>query len=156
MPETAPDQPSVIRPPFRADHVGSLLRPPELLQARTDAAAGKITADDLHAVEDDAICTAVTRQQEVGLATATDGDAQRQHERYIAVINQALAGRPADLTVTTHMCRGNNQSMWAAEGGYEFVADALFSNLDVDGFFCEWDDELALVVETALEVWGSL
>jgi 5-methyltetrahydropteroyltriglutamate--homocysteine methyltransferase len=39
------------------------------------------------------------------------------------------------------MCRGNNQSMWAAEGGYEFVADALFNRLEVDGFFCEWDDE---------------
>lgn len=39
------------------------------------------------------------------------------------------------------MCRGNNQSMWAAEGGYDFVADSLFNTLDVDGFFCEWDDE---------------
>jgi 5-methyltetrahydropteroyltriglutamate--homocysteine methyltransferase len=298
MPESAPDQLSVTRPPFRADHVGSLLRPPELLLARTDAAAGNITPDDLRAVEDDAIATAVRRQREVGLATATDGELRReswhmdfiyqlggvarvqddtikvafhsrdrqfewappsahvvapltldhlifgdaftflrdtvtvlspadpaltpkltipspsmvhyrggrsaiarsvypdleqfwadlaaayaeevrrlydlgcrylqfddtslayvndpaqrahvaaiggdpehQHERYIAIINQALAGRPADMTITTHMCRGNNQSMWAAEGGYEFVADALFSNLDVDGFFCEWDDE---------------
>ncbi len=39
------------------------------------------------------------------------------------------------------MCRGNNQSMWAAEGGYDFVADTMFNQLDVDGFFCEWDDE---------------
>jgi 5-methyltetrahydropteroyltriglutamate--homocysteine methyltransferase len=69
------------------------------------------------------------------------GDPEHQHERYIENINRALAGRPADLAVTTHMCRGNNQSMWAAEGGYEFVADALFSRLEVDGFFCEWDDE---------------
>ena len=69
------------------------------------------------------------------------GDPEHQHERYIENINRALAGRPADLAVTTHMCRGNNQSMWAAEGGYEFVAEALFNELDVDGFFCEWDDE---------------
>src|SRR5260370_7868583 len=69
------------------------------------------------------------------------GDPEPQHERYIETINRALAGRPAALGVTTHMCRGNNQSMWAAEGGYEFVADALFDGLDVDGFFCEWDDE---------------
>jgi 5-methyltetrahydropteroyltriglutamate--homocysteine methyltransferase len=69
------------------------------------------------------------------------GDPEHQHERYIENINFALAGRPADLAVTTHMCRGNNQSMWAAEGGYEFVADALFNRLEVDGFFCEWDDE---------------
>jgi 5-methyltetrahydropteroyltriglutamate--homocysteine methyltransferase len=69
------------------------------------------------------------------------GDPLHQHETYIATINKALAGRPAGLTVTTHMCRGNNQSMWAAEGGYDFVADSLFNKLDVDGFFCEWDDE---------------
>jgi 5-methyltetrahydropteroyltriglutamate--homocysteine methyltransferase len=69
------------------------------------------------------------------------GDPARQHEQYIATINRALSGRPADLAVTTHMCRGNNQSMWAAEGGYDFVAETLFNDLDVDGFFCEWDDE---------------
>ena len=56
-------------------------------------------------------------------------------------MNKALANRPADLTVTTHICRGNIQSMWAAEGSYDFVADSLFNDLDVDGFFCEWDDE---------------
>ncbi|MGZ4456979.1 MAG: hypothetical protein ACXVWV_13435, partial [Nocardioides sp.] len=69
------------------------------------------------------------------------GDPEHQHEQYIANINRALAGRPPDLAVTTHMCRGNNQSMWAAEGGYDFVAEALFSELDVDGFFLEYDDE---------------
>ena len=45
------------------------------------------------------------------------------------------------MTVTTHMCRGNFRSSWAAEGGYDFVAEALFSELDVDGFFLEYDDE---------------
>jgi methionine synthase II (cobalamin-independent) len=279
------------RPPFRADHVGSLLRPPELLQARTDFAAGRIDADKLRAIEDTAIREVVRKQEECGLRAATDGefrreswhmdfiyqlggirqvqddtirvafhneqkqyewappsahvvgpltlthtifgeafgflagtvttavpkltipspsmvhyrggrsaidesvypdlgqfwadladayaqqvrrlydlgcrylqlddtslaymndpsqrkhvadiggDPEHQHEHYIANINRVLAGRPADLAVTTHMCRGNNQSMWAAEGGYDFVAEALFSNLEVDGFFCEWDDE---------------
>src|SRR6478735_8267328 len=69
------------------------------------------------------------------------GDPDHQHEAYIANINRAIAGRPAEVTVTTHMCRGNNQSMWAASGGYDFVADALFNQLEVDGFFMEWDDE---------------
>ena len=69
------------------------------------------------------------------------GDPEHQHEHYIANINRALKGRPDDLTITTHLCRGNNQSMWAAEGGYDFVAEALFSGLDVDGFFLEYDDE---------------
>jgi 5-methyltetrahydropteroyltriglutamate--homocysteine methyltransferase len=279
------------KPPFRADHVGSLLRPPELLQAREDRAAGRIDDEELHRVEDEAIREAVKMQQDVGLRDATDGEfrrhswhmdfiyslggvsqvegesihvhfrdekgeydyappamrvdgkvelketifgqafeflrdttdgvtpkltipspsmvhyrggnssidhdiypdmeqfwadltsayndemhrlydlgcrylqlddtslayindpAQREHilsiggdpdhlhEQYIANINRAIADRPDDLAITTHMCRGNNQSMWVAEGGYDFVADALFNNLEVDGFFLEYDDE---------------
>jgi 5-methyltetrahydropteroyltriglutamate--homocysteine methyltransferase len=286
---TETEQPA--RPPFRGDHVGSLLRPPELLKAREDHAAGRIDADELRGIEDEAIRAVVAKQRDVGLRTATDGefrreswhmdfiyqlggvqqvrddtiqvefhneqralqwsplsahvtaplridrpifgaafeflrdqvteatpkltipspsmvhyrggraaidekvypdmaqfwadltaayaqqvrgiydlgcrylqlddtslayindpaqrrhvaeiggDAEHQHEQYIANINRALADRPADLTVTTHMCRGNNQSMWSAEGGYEFVADTLFNRLEVDGFFCEWDDD---------------
>jgi methionine synthase II (cobalamin-independent) len=276
-------------PPFRADHVGSLLRPKHLLAARADRAAGRISADELRGVEDEAIRDVVRMQEEVGLQSATDGefrraswhmdfiyqlggisqtseklqvhfyneageldfssaalrvhdrislletifadafrflqgavttatpkltipspsmvhyrggraaidpavypdldgfwhdlsaayaeqvrrvaqlgctylqfddtslaylndprqramiaerggDAEHQHERYIRQINEALADRPAGLTVTTHMCRGNFRSSWAAEGGYEFVAEALFSQLAVDGFFLEYDD----------------
>jgi len=67
-------------------------------------------------------------------------DAEHLHERYIQQINQALAGRPEGLMVTTHMCRGNFRSSWVAEGGYDFVAEALFGGLDVDGFFLEYDD----------------
>jgi 5-methyltetrahydropteroyltriglutamate--homocysteine methyltransferase len=69
------------------------------------------------------------------------GDPDRQHVEYIHHINEALAGRPDGMAVTTHMCRGNFRSSWAAEGGYDFVAEALFSELEVDGFFMEWDDE---------------
>jgi 5-methyltetrahydropteroyltriglutamate--homocysteine methyltransferase len=72
---------------------------------------------------------------------AIGGDPDHLHERYIANINRALAGKPDDLVVTTHLCRGNNQSMWAAEGGYDFVAEALFGNLNVNGYFLEYDDE---------------
>jgi 5-methyltetrahydropteroyltriglutamate--homocysteine methyltransferase len=68
-------------------------------------------------------------------------DADHQHLRYIRLINAALAGRPEGMRVTTHMCRGNYRSSWAAEGGYDFVAEALFGELEVDGFFCEFDDE---------------
>jgi 5-methyltetrahydropteroyltriglutamate--homocysteine methyltransferase len=45
------------------------------------------------------------------------------------------------MTVTTHMCRGNFRSSWVARGGYDFVADALFNELNVDGYFMEYDDE---------------
>jgi 5-methyltetrahydropteroyltriglutamate--homocysteine methyltransferase len=278
------------KPPFRADHVGSLLRPPALLEARDANAAGRLDAAGLRAVEDDAIREAVRKQEEVGLQSATDGefrraswhmdfiyqldgiskeaghiavkfwgadgeieftpaalhvdgrlgvsktifgddfrflqetvttnvpkltipspsmvhyrggkaaidpavygdidefwadltaayreqvrrlgelgctylqfddtslaymndphqreyiasiggDPERQHVEYIHHINEALAGRPEGMTVTTHMCRGNFRSAWAAEGGYDFVAEALFHELEVDGFFMEWDDE---------------
>jgi 5-methyltetrahydropteroyltriglutamate--homocysteine methyltransferase len=279
-------------PPFRADHVGSLLRPQRLLEARTRHAGGDIDAAELRAIEDEAIAEVVRMQADVGLRTATDGefrrgswhmdfiyritgirkvtdqnivvhfknadgtldftpaglhvegplsidepifgedfaylqrvagpgqtpkltipspsmvhyrggaaaidpevyptedefwdalsaayaqqvrgiaaqgctylqlddtslaylndpaqraelaaqgrDAEHQHERYIRQINAALAGRPAGLTVTTHMCRGNFRSSWVAEGGYDFVAEALFGGLEVDGFFLEYDDE---------------
>jgi 5-methyltetrahydropteroyltriglutamate--homocysteine methyltransferase len=278
-------------PPFRADHVGSLLRPPQLLQARDDYAAGRITADELHAVEDEAIRDVAAMQEEVGLQSVTDGefrraswhmdfiyqiggvskapgnmavqfrnasgtieftpaalhvdgkiglektifaedftylqsvasssqtpkltipspnmvhyrggpavldpdvypgmeefwddlaaayaqevrrlgdlgctylqfddtslaylndpaqraeiaergeDAEHLHLRYIRQINTALAAKPAGMAVTTHMCRGNFRSSWVAEGGYDFVAEALFSELAVDGFFLEYDDE---------------
>ncbi|GAB3448082.1 5-methyltetrahydropteroyltriglutamate--homocysteine S-methyltransferase [Actinophytocola sediminis] len=277
-------------PPFRADHVGSLLRPPALLTARADRAAGRISAEELRAAEDVAIRDVVAMQHNVGLRSATDGefrrtswhmdfiyrlggisssdesikvrfenadgvleftsaalhvdgpvrltdtvfaddfsflhgvageavtpkltipspsmvhyrggpaaldpavypdeelfwadlsqayaqqvaavaklgcrylqlddtslaylndpnqraqlaargdDADHQHLRYIRQINTALAGRPDGLRVTTHMCRGNFRSSWAAEGGYDFVAEALFSELAVDGFFLEYDD----------------
>ncbi|HEY1369559.1 MAG TPA: 5-methyltetrahydropteroyltriglutamate--homocysteine S-methyltransferase [Gaiellaceae bacterium] len=277
-------------PPFRADHVGSLLRPPELLEAREDHARGQIDADGLRKIEDAAVRDAVRMQEEVGLRSATDGefrrsswhmdfireldgvstvpgemkvefrneegtiefrpaamhvdgpiglsktifgddfaflqqtvngatpkltipspsmvhyrggravidatvypeldrfwadltaayaeevrrlgeqgctylqlddtslaylndpnhrehvasvggDPDRQHLEYIHHINEALATRPDGMVVTTHMCRGNFRSSWVAEGGYDFVAEALFGELDVDGFFMEWDDE---------------
>ena len=278
-------------PPYRADHVGSLLRPPELLRAREEHAAGRLGAEELRAVEDEAIRDAVRLQEEVGLRSATDGefrraswhmdfiysldgiskvvddtlhvqfrnaqgtieyappslhvgdrlgvsetifgeafeflrscvseaqtpkltipspsmvhyrggraaidqsvypdmegfwadltaayrdevrrladlgctylqfddtslaylndpeqrehvraiggDAEHQHEAYIRHINEALAERPEGMAVTTHMCRGNFRSSWVAEGGYDFVAEALFNELAVDGFFMEWDD----------------
>ena len=68
-------------------------------------------------------------------------DAEHLHLRYIRQINQALANKPAGMTITTHMCRGNYRSSWVASGGYDFVAEALFNELAVDGFFMEWDDE---------------
>ena len=278
------------KPPFRADHVGSLLRPAQLLQARDDFGAGRINAEALRTVEDEAIRDIVRRQEDAGLQAATDGefrraswhmdfiyeldgitkeaghiavkffnengeieftpaalhidgklgvsktifgdafeflqqsvtsavpkltipspsmvhyrggkaaidpavyadldsfwadlveayreevrrlaelgctylqfddtslayindphqreyiasiggDAENQHLEYIRHINEALAGRPPGVSVTTHSCRGNFQSSWAAEGSWDYVAEALLNELDVDGFFMEWDDE---------------
>jgi 5-methyltetrahydropteroyltriglutamate--homocysteine methyltransferase len=72
--------------------------------------------------------------------TARGEDTSHLHETYVANINNALAGRPAGLTVTTHLCRGNFRSSWVAEGGYDYVAETLFGGLEVDGFFLEYDD----------------
>src|SRR3954465_11152470 len=64
-------------PPFRADHVGSLLRPPRLMKAREDRAAGRIDTDDLGGIEGNAIREVVRKQEEVGLQSATDGEFRR-------------------------------------------------------------------------------
>ena len=61
--------------------------------------------------------------------------------RYARLINACISGRPAGMQVSIHLCRGNFQSAWAAEGGYEPVAKALFQELAVDGYFLEYDDE---------------
>jgi 5-methyltetrahydropteroyltriglutamate--homocysteine methyltransferase len=79
------------------------------------------------------------KQREM-IAQQGSSDVDHLHEAYIAHINEALADKPEGMAVTTHMCRGNFRSSWVAEGGYDFVAEALFNNLDVDGFFMEWDD----------------
>lgn len=62
---------------------------------------------------------------------------------YIAAINAALAGRPANLTVAMHLCRGNYKGQWMAEGGYAPVAEKLFRGAEVDAFFLEYDSERA-------------
>ena len=64
-------------PPFRGDHVGSLLRPKNLLEARDDHAAGRITLDELRRVEDDAIRDVVRLQEDIGMPAATDGEFRR-------------------------------------------------------------------------------
>jgi 5-methyltetrahydropteroyltriglutamate--homocysteine methyltransferase len=80
------------------------------------------------------------RQREMIASQGGGDDVEHLHEAYISHINEALAQRPEGMAVTTHMCRGNFRSSWVAEGGYDFVAEALFGELDVDGFFMEWDD----------------
>jgi 5-methyltetrahydropteroyltriglutamate--homocysteine methyltransferase len=67
-------------------------------------------------------------------------DPDQLPHRYARLINAALRGRPANMAVCVHLCRGNFKSAWVAEGGYEPVADALFNELEVDGYFLEYDD----------------
>src|ERR687885_713952 len=95
-------------PPFRADHVGSLLRPPRLLQAREDHAAGRIDDDELRGIEDDAIREVVQLQRDVGLRTATDGEFRRAswHMDFIYSLG-GVSKAPGDLKVRFHNEQGD-------------------------------------------------
>jgi 5-methyltetrahydropteroyltriglutamate--homocysteine methyltransferase len=62
---------------------------------------------------------------------------------YAKVINRAIADRPSDMKITTHVCRGNFRSTWISEGGYEPVAEVLFNEIDYDGYFLEYDTDRA-------------
>jgi 5-methyltetrahydropteroyltriglutamate--homocysteine methyltransferase len=59
---------------------------------------------------------------------------------YAKLINDSIKGRPDDMAITVHLCRGNSLSRGHAEGGYEPIAEAMFNELDIDGFFLEYDD----------------
>ena len=107
--------------PFRADHVGSLLRPPKLVEARADAAAGRISAAELHDVEDEAIRDAVRMQEEVGLQAATDGEFRRGswHMDFIYQIGGVTRLSEEKLKVAFHSDQGD--------------VEAVFSGMHVDG-----------------------
>jgi 5-methyltetrahydropteroyltriglutamate--homocysteine methyltransferase len=83
------------------------------------------------------LCDPALRQQ----AKDRGDDPDELPRAYAALINASLAGVPDDLVVGIHLCRGNMQSAWVAEGGYEPVAQVLFQDLDVDAYFLEYDDE---------------
>jgi 5-methyltetrahydropteroyltriglutamate--homocysteine methyltransferase len=68
-------------------------------------------------------------------------DADELTERYVRLHNECLQDKPTNMTVATHLCRGNLKGAWMAEGGYEPIADALFNRLDVDTYCLEYDTE---------------
>src|SRR3954468_16052273 len=96
------------KPPFRADHVGSLLRPPELLEAREKHAAGQVTDEELKAAEDAAIRDVVKMQEEVGLQSATDGEFRRAswHMDFIYQLG-GVSKAPGNLSVKFHNADGD-------------------------------------------------
>ncbi|MGJ9459242.1 5-methyltetrahydropteroyltriglutamate--homocysteine S-methyltransferase [Oceanobacillus sp. CF4.6] len=87
-----------------------------------DVYIARLSADDNPSIEG-----SYSRQQLIDLA--------------LRVVNEVLEDKPEDLTVTTHLCRGNYQSTWAFEGSYAKIAPTLFAKEKVDGFFLEYDDE---------------
>jgi 5-methyltetrahydropteroyltriglutamate--homocysteine methyltransferase len=92
---------------------------------------------------DDTVWAYLCSRQELELAKARGEDVAKLPATYARTINTALQSKPADMVVTTHVCRGNFRSSWIAEGGYEPVAEQLLGGVDYDGFFMEWDTERA-------------
>jgi len=82
------------------------------------------------------LCDPVLRKQ---VRETIGEDPEKLPATYIKLINEAIAKRPADMAVCMHICRGNNQSAWLAEGGYDPVAEQVFSETRIDGFFLEYD-----------------
>ncbi|MBK9083402.1 MAG: 5-methyltetrahydropteroyltriglutamate--homocysteine S-methyltransferase [Rhizobiales bacterium] len=74
---------------------------------------------------------------------ARGDDPERQPSIYAGMINRAIAGRPKDMTISMHLCRGNFRSTFVASGGYEPIADLLFNQVGVDAYFMEWDTDRA-------------
>ena len=113
------------KPPFRADHVGSLLRPPEVLKAREDRAAGTIDDDALKDVEDAAIRDVIRRQEAVGLRSITDGEFRREswHMDFI----YALGGitKVQDDTIHVHFENAERQYDWAPPSAHVTSAVTL-------------------------------
>ncbi len=85
------------------------------------------------------LCSAEQREQ----TRQRGDDPTRLPAIYARMINTAIQGRPADMTITTHVCRGNFRSTWISEGGYEPVAETLLGTVNVDGYFLEYDTERA-------------
>ena len=127
-------------PPFRADHVGSLLRPERLLRAREEFAAGQLPAQDLRAVEDDAIAEAVRMQEDVGLRAAlvtTKRGALEYADQLKRRIDEASQYVPLDQLCLSPQCG--------------------FSST-VEGNALTFDEEVAklrLIVDVARDVWGD-
>ncbi len=103
------------------------------IRALADAGCRYLQLDDTNLAY---LCDAKMREG----ARLRGDDPNELPRSYARLINAAIADRPSDMTVCVHLCRGNFKSAWVAEGGYEPVAEVLFNELDVDGYFLEYDD----------------
>ena len=92
---------------------------------------------------DDTAWAYLCSQQELKKAKDRGLDVDHLQGTYTRTINRALAAKPADMTITTHVCRGNFRSTWISSGGYEPVAENLLGRCNYDGYFLEYDSERA-------------
>ena len=92
---------------------------------------------------DDTTWSMMCDQRELAHSRHRGDEPEKLPAAYARMINRALAGKPADMTVTMHSCRGNFRSTWIAEGGYEPMAETLFNEVEIDGYFLEYDTDRA-------------
>ncbi len=92
---------------------------------------------------DDTVWAYLCDEEQLKQAAERGDDVDKLQERYARTINKALESKPADMTMTMHICRGNFRSTWIASGGYEPVAETLLAKLNIDGYFLEYDTERA-------------
>ena len=115
----------------------------DLGQAYKQAVRGFYAAGCRYLQLDDCSFAYLCDQAQRDMLAQRGDDPAKQGEIYAGMINAALEGRPRDLVVTTHVCRGNFRSTFIASGGYEPIADLLFNKVSVDGYFLEWDSDRA-------------
>jgi 5-methyltetrahydropteroyltriglutamate--homocysteine methyltransferase len=92
---------------------------------------------------DDTVWAYLCSEEQRAMARDRGDDVDRLQERYARTINAALEAKPADMTITMHVCRGNFRSTWISSGGYEPVAETLLAKVNIDGYFLEYDTERA-------------
>ena len=115
----------------------------DLGQAYKQAVKGFYDAGCRYLQFDDTVWAYLCSQEELGKARERMSNVDQLQGIYARVINAALEGKPADMTITTHVCRGNFRSTWISEGGYEPVAETLLGKVNYDGYFLEYDTDRA-------------
>jgi 5-methyltetrahydropteroyltriglutamate--homocysteine methyltransferase len=92
---------------------------------------------------DDTVWAYLCSKEQLAEAKARGEDVDKLPSIYAKTLNTALKAKPADMTITTHVCRGNFRSTWISEGGYEPVAELLLGGIAYDGYFLEYDTQRA-------------
>jgi len=115
----------------------------DLGQAYADAIRGFYDAGCRYLQLDDISFAYLCDPKQLEMLRARGDDPAKQPQVYADLLKRALAGRPRDMVISMHLCRGNFRSTFVASGGYEPIADLLFNGTDVDAFFMEWDTERA-------------
>ena len=129
-----------IDPRFYPDHEAIF---DDLAKTYRDAIRAFYDAGCRYLQIDDTAWAYLCSQVELKKARARGLKADRLAQDYGRVINKALAGKPADMVISTHVCRGNFRSTWISEGGYEPVAEVMLGQLNYDAYFLEYDTERA-------------